>query len=310
MTNPNNPSRTLRKPTTNNVGNRPQVPVLLVTSMSGAGKTTALKSLEDIGYDAVDNLPLSLLPSLVKSSIGALQPLAIGIDIRNREFDVQLLLQEIDNLIKEPDIEARLLFLDCEDEVLRRRYSETRHRHPLSFNRPLTDGIQHERRLLYPLRERADLVIDTSEFTLSDLKRVLYGHFELETSRGLTVFVTSFSYRYGLPPEADIVLDARFLANPHYVDDLRPLTGQDKEVGNFIIADTDYGQFMRSVTDMLGTLIPRFSIEGKSYLTIAVGCTGGRHRSVFFVEQLAGWLGDRGEQVAISHRELQDTERT
>ena len=310
MTHPNNQSRTLRNPTNNSVGSRPQIPVLLVTSMSGAGKTTALKSLEDIGYDAVDNLPLSLLASLVKSSIGAPQPLAIGIDTRNREFDVQLLLQKIDDLAKSPNIEARLLFLDCEDEVLRRRYSETRHRHPLALNRPLTDGIQHERRLLIPLRERADLVIDTSEFTLSDLKRVLDGHFVLEASRGLTVFVTSFSYRYGLPSEADIVLDARFLANPHYVDDLRPLTGQDKEVGAFIIADSDYSQFMRSVTDMLSTLIPRFSVEGKSYLTIAVGCTGGRHRSVFFVEQLAGWLGDRGEQVAISHRELQDTERT
>ena len=310
MTNPNNQSRILRKTTINSVDSKPQIPVILVTSMSGAGKTTALKSLEDIGYDAVDNLPLSLLDSLVKSSIGALQPLAIGIDIRNREFNVQLLLQEIDDLIKGPNIDAQLLFLDCEDEVLRRRYSETRHRHPLALNRPLTDGIQHERRLLIPLRERADLVIDTSEFTLSDLKRVLDGHFVLEASRGLTVFVTSFSYRYGLPPEADIVLDARFLANPHYVDDLRPLTGQDEEVSTFIIADPDYGQFMRSVTEMLSTLIPRFSVEGKSYLTIAVGCTGGRHRSVFFVEQLAGWLGERGEQVAISHRELQDTGRT
>ena len=310
MTNPNNQSRILRKTTINSVDSKPQIPVILVTSMSGAGKTTALKSLEDIGYDAVDNLPLSLLDSLVKSSIGALQPLAIGIDIRNREFNVQLLLQEIDDLIKGPNIDAQLLFLDCEDEVLRRRYSETRHRHPLALNRPLTDGIQHERRLLIPLRERADLVIDTSEFTLSDLKRVLDGHFVLEASRGLTVFVTSFSYRYGLPPEADIVLDARFLANPHYVDDLRPLTGQDEEVSTFIIADPDYGQFMRSVTEMLSTLIPRFSVEGKSYLTIAVGCTGGRHRSVYFVEQLAGWLGDRGEQVAISHRELQDTGRT
>ena len=284
--------------------------VVVISGPSGAGKTTALKSLEDIGYDAVDNVPLSLLASLVKSSIGALQPLAIGIDIRNREFDVQLLLQEIDDLIKGPEIEARLLFLDCEDEALRRRYSETRHRHPLALNRPLTDGIQHERRLLIPLRERADLVIDTSEFTLSDLKRVLDGHFVLEASQGLTVFVTSFSYRYGLPPEADIVLDARFLANPHYVHDLRPLTGQDKEVGTFIIADSDYGQFMRSVTDMLSTLIPRFSVEGKTYLTIAVGCTGGRHRSVFFVEQLAGWLGDRGEQVVISHRELQNAGQT
>ena len=310
MTNPNNQSRTIRNPVENSVGNKSRVRMLLVTSMSGAGKTTALKSLEDIGYDAVDNLPLSLLSSLVMSSISALQPLAVGIDIRNRDFDVRLLLQEIDNLIKGPDIEVRLLFLDCEDEVLRRRYSETRHRHPLALNRPLTDGIEHERRLLFPLRERADLVIDTSEFTLSDLKRVLDRHFVLEASQGLTVFVTSFSFRYGLPPEADIVLDARFLANPHYVDELRPLTGQDKKVGTYIVDDPDYSQFMRSVTDMLSTLIPRFSVEGKSYLTIAVGCTGGRHRSVFFVEQLAGWLGDHGEKVAISHRELQDTGQT
>ena len=310
MTNWNNQSRTRRKPAKNSPCAGEPIRVLLVTGMSGAGKTTALKSLEDVGYEAVGNLPLSLLASLVKPLVGAIKPLAIGIDIRTRDFVVEPFLQEIDDLISSPDIEARLVFLDCEDEVLRRRYSETRHRHPLAFDRPLTDGIQHERRLLDPLRNRADLVIDTSVFTLGDLKRVLDGHFALGASQGLTVFVTSFSYRHGLPPEADIVLDARFLANPHYVDGLRPLTGQDNEVGTFIVADADYGRFLRSVTDMLSTLIPRFSTEGKSYLTIAVGCTGGRHRSVFFVEQLAGWLCDRGEQVAISHRELKNSGRT
>ncbi len=313
MSNRNTQSRARRKPPKNSPdtdrgADRP-VRVLLVTGMSGAGRTAALKSLEDIGYEAVDNLPLSLLASLVKPSIGTLRPLAIGIDIRTRDFGVEPFLHEIDDLIESPDIEARLVFLDCEDEVLRRRYSETRHRHPLALDRPLTDGIRHERRLLSPLRDRADLVIDTSEFTLGDLKRVLDGNFALEASQGLTVFVTSFSYRHGLPPEADIVLDARFLANPHYVDALRPLTGRDDEVGSFIVADPDYAGFFRSVTDMLGALIPRFSAEGKSYLTIAVGCTGGRHRSVYFVEQLAFWLGERGEQVAISHRELQDSGR-
>lgn len=284
-----------------------RVRVLLVTGMSGAGKTAVLKLLEDIGYEAVDNLPLSLLASLVKPSIGTRRPLAIGIDIRTRDFGVEPFLQEIDDLIAGPDIECRLVFFDCEDEVLRRRYSETRHRHPLALDRPLTDGIRHERRLLAPLRDRADLVIDTSEFSLGDLKRVLDGHFALLTSQGLTVFVTSFAYRQGLPPEADIVLDARFLANPHYVDALRPLTGRDDEVGAFIVADPDFAEFFRSVTEMLSVLLPRFSAEGKSYLTIAVGCTGGRHRSVFVVERLTGWLAERGERVAASHRELQDS---
>ncbi len=307
MTNRNTQSRARPSPPENSAGADRPVRVLLVTGMSGAGRTAALKSLEDIGYEAVDNLPLSLLASLVRPSIGTLRPLAIGIDIRTRDFGVGPFLHEIDDLIESPNIEARLVFLDCEDEVLRRRYSETRHRHPLALDRPLTDGIRHERRLLGPLRDRADVVIDTSEFTLGDLKRILDGNFALEASQGLTVFVTSFSYRHGLPPEADIVLDARFLANPHYVDDLRPLTGRDDEVGTFIVADPDYAGFLRSVTDMLSALIPRFGAEGKSYLTIAVGCTGGRHRSVYFVEQLAFWLGERGEQVAISHRELQDS---
>ncbi len=306
MTDLNNGSRTDSSAPAENADADGTVRVLLVTGMSGAGKTAALKSLEDIGYEAVDNLPLSLLASLVKPSTGSRRPLAIGIDVRTRDFGVEPFLQEIDDLIGSADIEVRLVFLDCEDEVLRRRYSETRHRHPLALDRPLTDGIRHERRLVGALRDRADLAIDTSEFTLGDLKRVLDGHFALEGSQGLTVFVTSFSYRNGLPPEADIVLDARFLANPHYDDRLKPLTGRDAEVGTFIVADPDYAGFFDSVTDMLGALIPRFSAEGKSYLTIAVGCTGGRHRSVFVVEQLAGWLRARGERVAASHRELQD----
>ena len=310
MTHRDNQTRTRRNSQESGATDGEQVRVLLVTGMSGAGKTAALKSLEDIGYEAVDNLPLSLLASLVKPSISALQPLAIGIDIRTRDFAVGPFLKQIDDLIESPDIEARLVFLDCEDEVLRRRYSETRHRHPLALDRPLTDGIMHERRLLNPLRDRADVVVDTSEFTLGDLKRVLDGHFSLEASHGLTVFVTSFSYRRGLPPEADIVLDARFLANPHYVDELKPLTGKDDAVGNFIVADSDFAGFFHSVTDMLATLIPRFSAEGKSYLTIAVGCTGGQHRSVYLVEQLAGWLGERGEQIAVSHRELESSGRT
>ena len=280
--------------------------VLVVTGMSGAGKTAALKALEDIGYEAVDNLPLSLLTSLVQPSTASDRPLAIGVDIRTRDFGVAPFLRGIDGLIGDRRLEARLLFLDCEDDVLRRRYTETRRRHPLALDRPVTDGIRHERTMLAPLRARADIVIDTSELILHDLKRVVTGHFALDTTPGVALFVTSFSYRNGLPPEADMVIDARFLANPHYDDSLRDRTGCDAEVGAFIVADPGFQPFFDSLTGLLLPLLPRFSDEGKSYLTIAIGCTGGRHRSVYVAERLASWLGEQGGQVGVSHRDLPD----
>lgn len=277
--------------------------VVIVTGMSGAGKTLALKNLEDMGYEAVDNLPLSLLSSLVRAGQGP-RPLAIGIDIRTRDFGVAEMLHGIDGLKAEPGLDVRLVFIDCDDEVLGRRFTETRRRHPLATDRPLNDGIQHERRLVSPLRGRADLLIDTSNQPPGELKRVLEGHFALDAAPGPSIFVTSFAYRGGLPREADLVFDARFLDNPHYVADLRPLTGRDERVAAYVAQDKDFDSFFNAITNLLAPLLPRFAAEGKSYLTIAIGCTGGRHRSVAIAEKLAEWLRKRGERVDLRHREL------
>lgn len=283
-------------------GNR----VVIVTGMSGAGKTLALKALEDLGWEAVDNLPLSLVGSLVRPGDGVPRPLAIGVDIRTRDFGVEPLLAAIDRLMAERGLDVRLLFLDCDDDVLCRRFTETRRRHPLAADRPLLDGIRHERGLVSPLRARADVMIDTTNQPPAEFKRVLTSRFGLDGDRSLVVFVTSFAYRNGLPREADLVLDARFLANPHYVPDLRPLTGRDPAVAAYVAADPAFGNFMDSVTRLLEPLLPRFADEGKSYLTIAFGCTGGRHRSVAVAEHLAGWLRDRGGRVELRHRELDE----
>jgi len=284
--------------------------VLLVTGMSGAGKTVALKDLEDLGYEAVDNLPLSLVSALVAPAAKSGVPIAIGIDIRTRDFGIAQLLHEIEELIENGNYDARLLFLDCTDDVLLRRFTETRRRHPLALDRPVADGIRHERQLVSELRDRADLVIDTSNLILGDLKRVLHGNFALDASPGVAVFVTSFSYRRGLPPEADIVFDARFLVNPHYVAELKDLTGLDPAVGEYIEADDGFESFFDSVTAMLDSLLPRYSREGKSYLTIAVGCTGGKHRSVYVTERIAAWISDNFSPAGISHRDLPGTAKS
>ncbi len=280
-------------------------PVVIVTGMSGAGRTHSLKALEDLGYEAVDNLPLSLLVNLVRGE-SAGRPLAIGIDIRTRDFGVEPVLQEIDKLLATGDRRVSLLFVDCDDEVLRRRYTETRHRHPLAADRPLIDGIEHERRLISPLRARADVVIDTSTLPPGRLKHLIEGQFGPQREGGLVVFVTSFSYRRGLPREADLVFDVRFLRNPHYDPGLRPMTGRDAAVAEYVAADPDFTNFFRNLTGLVEPLVPRFAAEGKSYLTIAVGCTGGRHRSVVIAEYLAEWLRQRGQRVDLRHRELEE----
>jgi UPF0042 nucleotide-binding protein len=273
--------------------------------MSGAGKTLALKALEDLGYEAVDNLPLSLLGGLVRSGNGMPRRLAIGIDIRTRDFGVAPFLTAIDRLIAERAIDVQVVFLDSNDDVLTRRYTETRRRHPLAADRPLLDGIHHERALVAPLRARPDVaVIDTSTLSPAEFKRVLGLRLGVESDRGLVVFVTSFAYRNGLPREADLVFDARFLANPHYVDALRPLTGRNPEVAAYIAADPVFESFFTAMTNLLTPLLPRFDAEGKSYLTIAIGCTGGHHRSVFVAERLTDWLRDKGVRTELRHREL------
>jgi UPF0042 nucleotide-binding protein len=278
--------------------------VILVTGMSGAGKSSALKALEDLGYEAVDNLPISLIASLVTGVREPTRPLAVGVDIRTRDFGVAPFLHEIDELMAHPELDVRLLFLDCQNGKLQQRYSETRRRHPLAADRPVMDGIRHERALVSPLQDRADVVLDTTDLTLGALGNSLKGHFGLDTAPGLAVFVTSFSYRHGLPREADLVFDVRFLKNPHYEAKLQDLTGLDREVGRFIESDKDFETFLRTLQSLLKPLLPRFAQEGKSYLTIAIGCTGGKHRSVFVAERLAAWLGGEGARVTVGHRDI------
>ncbi len=283
-------------------------PVLVVSGMSGAGKTTALKCLEDLGYECVDHVPLHLLRRLVRPNAeegdDVARPLAAGIDVRTRDFSVDACLKAIEQMRSDRGLDVRLLFLHCEEEELRRRYSVSRHRHPLATDSPLIEAIGREREMLDPLRRTADLAIDTTHVSPGELKRILEGHYGLAGSRGLTVSVVSFSFRNGLPRDADMVLDVRFLANPHYVAELRAMTGCDDPVGAFISADPAYPEFFSTLTRLLAPLLPRYVMEGKSYLTIAVGCTGGRHRSVYVGERLAEWLTACGERAEVHHREL------
>lgn len=277
--------------------------LLVVTGMSGAGRSTALKTFEDMGYEAVDNLPLSLLANLVVPS-STQAPLAVGVDVRTRDFAVPALIEALDRLAREHDLDLRIIFLDCDDDRLERRYTETRRPHPLAAERPVADGIKLERERVRPLRDRADLVIDTSLLAPGDLRRVLHGNFSTEAAPIFGVFVTSFSYRNGLPRDADIVLDVRFLTNPHYVPALRSLSGKDQAVGDYIAADLDFRSLFEQFCAWLGRLVPRYEREGKSYLTIGIGCTGGRHRSVYVAERLAAWLGEQHYRVSIAHRDL------
>ena len=282
--------------------------IVLVTGLSGAGRTAALDNLEDLGYEAIDNPPLELVARIAATAEP--KPIAIGIDIRTRDFAAEPFLALLESLKSDPDRSVSLLFVDCDDDILRRRYSETRRRHPLAEDRPLADGIAAERRLLAPLRARADLVIDTSGLTPGDFRQVLTGHLGSPERATMAVFVTSFSYRTGLPRSADLVFDVRFLKNPHYETELRPLTGRDPEVAEFVSQDADFSKFFEDLTAMLDPLLPRYEREGKSYLTIAFGCTGGRHRSVAVAESLAGWLRAQGRPVTLVHRDLTPTYRT
>lgn len=279
--------------------------LVLVTGMSGAGLSVALKALEDLGYEAVDNLRLLLVPALLAQADTLKRPLALVIDSRTRDFSTLALIEQIESLKARDDIDVSLVFLDCGDDVLQRRFTETRRRHPLAIDRPVPDGITRERDLLLPLKQQADVTIDTTMLSIHDLRRILSAEFQIGAEAALQMFVTSFSFRMGLPREADLVFDVRFLTNPHYDPDLRPLTGLDPKVAARVESDPDFPDFFRHVTDLLQPLLPRYNQEGKSYLTIAVGCTGGRHRSVFVAERLAEWLRGLGLRVGLNHRELE-----
>jgi RNase adapter protein RapZ len=278
--------------------------LLLVTGLSGAGHSSALKALEDMGYEAVDNLPLFLLGGLVEHAAMLARPIAIGVDSRTRDFSVAALNEHVTRLRGLPGLDVRLLYLDCSDDVLQRRFKETRRRHPLAADRPVIDGIAQERTLLAPLRHLADVAIDTSELRPGDLKQILGGHFAVDRAVQAQIAVVSFSYREGLPREADLVFDVRFLRNPHYEESLRARTGCDADVADFIEADPAFAPFFASFTELLTPLLPAYDREGKSYVTIAIGCTGGRHRSVHTAERLAAWLKGQGRSAHLRHRDI------
>ncbi|MDE0780136.1 MAG: RNase adapter RapZ [Alphaproteobacteria bacterium] len=278
--------------------------VLVVTGLSGAGRSTALKALEDMNCEAVDNLPIRLMGSLIRQGPADGRGLAIGVDVRTRDFAANVFVQQIEELRAEGPNRIDLVFLDCANDVLARRYTETRRVHPMASDRPLSDGIVAERRLLSPLLDGADIVIDTS---LTNVQQ--FGRFFRNLLVGVpvgeaNVLVTSFSYRHGVPRDADMVIDVRFLRNPHYEPELRSKTGRDRDVAAFIAEDPDFETFFSRLTSLLALLLPRFNEEGKSYLTIAIGCTGGQHRSVYVAEELCNWLGERATRVDVRHREM------
>ena len=277
-------------------------PTVVITGMSGAGRSLALKNLEDLGFEAVDNLPVSLLATVIEGAGELTRPIAVGIDSRTRGFAVEGLAETIHGLLGAGGEPPLLVFLDCEDEVLARRFTETRRRHPLAMDRPVVDGIAVERELLTPLRLEADWVIDTSNLIPAQLRALLASRFGAAGDGRLTAAVVSFSYKEGLPREADLVFDARFLRNPYYQADLRPLDGRDAAVQAYVAADPAFPSFIADLKQLLTPLLPRYQAEGKSYLTLAVGCTGGQHRSVFIVELLGAWLAEQGVRATISHR--------
>ncbi|MCB1532687.1 MAG: RNase adapter RapZ [Alphaproteobacteria bacterium] len=277
---------------------KPAKRLVIVTGLSGAGMSSVLKSLEDMGFEVFDNFPLSLVDALLSDSEKPDQPIAIAIDVRARGFSPESLLKTVDTH------KAELLFMSCEDAVLKKRFTETRRIHPLAKDKPITAGIKEEAGMLSPLQERAELVIDTSDLSIHDLKHILKGHFGIEDQSLLNITLMSFGFKHGSPRTADIVMDVRFLKNPHWEEDLREKTGKDADVAAYIQADEGFDDFIENFKRLMNTVLPRYAREGKSYLTIAIGCTGGRHRSVFTVETLKSWLKNTGYQTHIEHRDI------
>lgn len=275
--------------------------ILVVTGMSGAGKSSVLKVLEDLGWEAVDNLPVTLLPRLAGGA--GPRPIAVGIDSRTRGFDGTSLRTALGQL-RESGMRAALLFLDCDDDILHNRFTATRRLHPLAADRPVTDGIALERGLLLPVRSQADLTIDTSRLRLPDLRTRIVGEYALAADNGMVTTIVSFSYRHGLPREADLVFDARFLRNPFYEPTLRPLSGEDEAVGAHVAGDPAFAPFFADLTRLLSDLLPAYEKAGKRYLTVAVGCTGGRHRSVYLAIRLAKELENGGFRPVLRHRDI------
>lgn len=271
------------------------VPVI-VTGLSGAGISSVLKALEDFRFEVFDNMPVAMVGDLLRQTKDA--RVAIGLDTRTRGFTPKA----VENLVQ--DLGAKLLFITSDDSVLQKRFTETRRRHPLAQDKSVAQGIKAEKALLEPLRARADYVIDSSETSVHDLRHILEGYFAVSPDENLIITLMSFGFRHGIPREADIVMDVRFLKNPHWEKDLKAKTGKQKVVGAYIEKDHMFEDFIRHFKGLIKPLLPRYAMEGKSYLTIAIGCTGGKHRSVYTVEVLKDWFATQGYTLYVEHRDI------
>ncbi len=279
---------------------------VIITGLSGAGKSFAIKCFEDMGYFCVDNLPTTLIPTFAKlcaQSSREIRRIALGIDVREGEYLVSL--PEILREIEAGGNSVELLFLEAADEMLVRRYQESRRRHPLAPEGNLPEGIRAERKMLANLREVADRIIDTSHITVHQLKDLLVKSYEATGAHpAFAVSLISFGYKYGLPYDADLVFDVRFLPNPHFVADLRPLDGRSEAVREFVLKHEESRHFIERLKDLLAFLLPFYQREGKAHLAVAIGCTGGRHRSVTIVEELSEFFRAEGFPPAVTHRDV------
>jgi RNase adapter protein RapZ len=278
--------------------------LVILTGLSGSGKGSVLNTFEDLGFYCVDNLPVALIPTfseLYESGRGEVERAALLVDAREGE--------QIENLPRiyrqlRSDHPATLVFIEASDEALIRRFSETRRPHPLGHGGSIAEGIREERRRMAPIRRLADVVIDTTKFNVHELRQFIIDRFQNPGRRPLLISVVSFGFRYGIPPDADLVFDVRFLPNPHFVHRLRPFTGKDERVARYIRSFPQTGQFLRRIESLLAYLIPHYIREGKSYLTVAFGCTGGRHRSVMLAEVIRRSLQKKGYATKVVHRDL------
>lgn len=281
--------------------------LLLVTGLSGAGKSTALDVLEDLGWETIDNFPVRLLERLVgepDASDTTRAPLAIGFDSRTRGFVPSEIIAMVKSLSQRNDFALTSMFIDCADDEIERRYNETRRRHPMAQDRTVHEGIAAERELLEPLRRWAEIVIDTRAMSANDLQARVRELFCDPEGAELTLTVSSFGFARGMPPLADLVFDMRFLDNPHWVEGLRELTGMDAAVGEHIEKDPAFATAFSQIRDLLLTLLPRYAAQGKAYVHVAFGCTGGRHRSVFTAQAIAQSLREAGFSPTVRHRNL------
>jgi len=278
---------------------------VILTGLSGSGKSTVLKTFEDLGYYCVDNLPVELIPMFAELTFGDSDEIfraALLVDAREGEKLASL--PDTIRQLKREGLPAQLVYIEASDESLLRRYSETRRPHPLSHDRPVRVGLRHERQMMAPIKKLADVVIDTSHYNVHELRQFITERFRERGKRPLLLSLVSFGYRYGVPPDADLVFDVRFLPNPHFVARLRPLSGKDQRVARYMRSFPQTGEFLRRIESLLSFLIPHYIREGKSYLTIAIGCTGGRHRSVMLAETMRRALARRGYPARVTHRDL------